>query len=98
MAKWKREPEECQGSYFFSGQFYVTRGVADELTSSEILSIYRDVQTFVQAKKGIDYLQVYMDEQGRKLYLIDQLSKEMIASGQYRPEDNHCTLLWAYEY
>ena len=98
MAIWTRQKQECEGSYFFSGQFYATRGVSQDLSPAEILSIYMDVQAFAKQKNGIDYLQVYTDEQGRKLFFIDQLNTEMIASGEYRPEDNHCTLLWAHEY
>lgn len=95
---WKRKPQEQEGSYFFSGQFYTTRAVALELTSAEILSIYNDVRAFAQEINGIDYLQVYMNEQGHKLFFIDQLNKGMIESGDYNEEDNHCTLMWAHEY
>lgn len=98
MATWTRKLQEQDGNYFFSGQFLATRGVVEELAPAEILSIYHDIKKFVQNKNGIDYLQVYTDERGRKLYLIDQLSKEMIESGEYAPLDNHCTLLWAHEY
>lgn len=98
MITWSRKPQEKDGSYFFSGQFYTTRGVANELSINEILSICQDVQAFVQEKNGIDYLQVYTDENGRKLFFIDNLNKEMIESGHYRPEDNYCTLMFASEY
>ena len=98
MAIWKRQPQEKRGDYFFSGQFLASRGVVSELTPDEILRIYQDIKSFVKDKDGIDYLQIYTDENGRKLYLIDQLSKDMIESGEYAPLDNHCTLLWAHEY
>lgn len=98
MATWTRKPQEQAGSYFFSGQFLATKGVVLELPTVEILSIYHDIQSFVGGKKGVDYLQIYTDEKGRKLYLIDQLSKDMIETGEFSPLDNHCTLLWAHEY
>lgn len=98
MVTWTRKPQEKTGNYFFCGQFLATRGVIEHLTPDEIFYIYQDIKSFVQTKCGVDYLQVYVDEQGRKLYLIDQLSKEMIESGEYAPLDNHCTLLWAHEY
>lgn len=98
MAIWKRQPQKRSGNYFFSGQFLATRGVVSELPPNEILHIYHDIKSFVRDKNGIDYLQVYTDENGRKLYLIDQLSKEMVESGEFAPLDNHCTLLWAHEY
>lgn len=98
MTQWTRKPQEQHGSYFFTGSFYVTRGVAQELTEAEIAAIYLDVQTYVREHDGADYLFVYTSTDGRKLFFIDNLSREMIESGQYRPEENYCTLLFAYEY
>ena len=98
MATWTRQPQEQEGSYFFLGTFYATSGVHNELSVPEILSIYKDVRTFALDNKGVDYLQIYVDEKGRKLYFIDQLNAEMIASGRFQKEDNHCTLLWNHEY
>ena len=69
-----------------------------ELSKEEILGIYQDMKAFVEEKQGIDYLLVYLDENGRKLFFIDQLNKSMIASGDYEPEHNHCTLMFAHEY
>ena len=99
MANWKRQPQEQEGKYFFSGQFFITNGVRAELTDKEVLAIYKNVQEFVQEKNGIDYLQVFTDENNRKLFLIDQLSKDMIDSGDYDvDEQNYCTLMFAHEY
>lgn len=98
MAHWKRNPQEENGSYFFSGKFYATSGVARELTANEILFIYQDIKAFVKEMNGIDYLQVYTDENGRKLFFLDQLNKKMIESGQFKAEQNHCTLMFAEEY
>ena len=99
MSKWKKKPQEQEGTYFFSGQFYITRGVQDLLTPEEIRSIYLEVQQLVKEQEGLDYLQVYVHEDnGRKLFFIDQLNTQMIASGQYRAEDNLCTLMLAEEY
>ena len=98
MAIWTRQPQEKEGSYFFSGDFYATQGVARELGAAEVLAIYLDARAAVKQYDGIDYLQVYTDEKGRKLFFIDQLSKEMIDSGQFRKEDNYCVLMFAHEY
>lgn len=98
MSQWTRKPQEKDGTYLFSGNFYTTRRVYDELSHQEIRAIHADVKAFAQAKQGIDYLQVYEDELGRKLFFIDQLNREMINSGNYKEEDNHCTLLFASEY
>ena len=49
-----------------------------------------------------DYLQVYKNDQGQKVWLIDQLSREMLTSDDYTPEQkkeyNHFTMLLPEEY
>ena len=97
--KWKRQPQEQSGTYFFSGKFLITSGIQELLTDEEIRSIYFEVKKTVKEQNGIDYLVVYIHEEtGQKLFFIDQLNKEMIDSGGYEPEHNHCTLLLASEY
>ena len=98
MAKWTRQPQEQTGTYFFSGTFYATKLVNSELPLDELMFIFWDIRAFVLEKNGIDYFQVYTDENGRKLYFIDQLNEEMIRSGNFLPEDNHATLLFSHEY
>lgn len=99
MTTWTRQPQEQENQkYQFSGQLIVTAGVSQALTKVEIIGIYYDILKFVEEKGSIDYLQVYTDEKNRKLFFIDQLDIEMLASGEYAPEDNHCTLLFAHEY
>lgn len=97
--KWKRKPQEQEGSYFFSGQFLVTRGIKDTLSDEEIKAIYFEVQKLVKEKNGLDYLQVYLHEDtSEKVFFIDQLNQEMIASGGFLLEYNYCTLMLAEEY
>jgi hypothetical protein len=99
MGKWIRQPQEQSGTYFFSGKFLVTSGVQSLLNDNEIRAIYFDVQKLVKQYEGIDYLVVYIHEDTQqKLFFIDQLNKEMIASGEFLPEYNYCTLLLAEEY
>jgi hypothetical protein len=98
MATWTRQQQEQKGSYFFDGSFYVTKGVKEELTDAEILSIYLNIKQCVKAENGIDYLQVFTDEAGRKLFFIDQLNAEHKASGGFKEEDNYCTLMFSNEY
>jgi hypothetical protein len=99
MSKWTRKPQEKDGTYYFSGQFLVTIGVQKLLESQEIKDIYFEIQRLVKEQSGLDYLQVYECE-GRteKLFFIDQLNEEKIASGEFEPEHHHCTLLLASEY
>ncbi len=97
--KWKRQPQETTGSYYFNGKFCATSGVVHLLTEEEVMAIYQDILTFVKEKNGVDYLQVYVHETTKQnLFFIDQLNKEMIASGDYKAEYNYCTLLLAEEY
>ena len=98
MSTWRRKMQETSGNYFFSGAFFTTQGVQAELTQEEILLIYLDLQEFVKREGGVDYLQVYECSDGRKIWLIDQLDKEMIESEEFQPEDNHCTMLLPEEY
>lgn len=98
MATWTRKPQEREGSYLFAGQFYITRGVQEQLSMDEVLFIYTDVLAFAKQKNGIDYLQVYVSDDGRKLFFIDNLNREMLRSGEYDERDNYSTLLLASEY
>lgn len=93
MCKWTRKPQEKTGSYFFSGQFYTTKGIATELSFKEISDIYVDAKMYVWHNDGADYLFIYTDEQGRRIFLIDNLSKEMIESGEFNPEEDYCTMM-----
>lgn len=97
--KWKRKPQECEGTYHFSGQFVVTAGIQANLLAEEILAIYNDCKKLVDQNNGIDYLLVYVHEESQqKLFFIDQLNEEMISSGKYAKEHNYCTLILAEEY
>lgn len=99
MATWTRQPQERNDQkYFFNGDFYVTKGVQEELTPEEVAFIIADVRQFAEEQKGIDYLQTYKSEKGVKVWIIDQLDKDMVDSGNYDKEDNHCTLLFPHEY
>lgn len=97
--KWKRQPQETTGTYHFSGKFLVTRGVQGLLKDLEILAIYKEVQRLVNENNGMDYLFVYIHEDTKqKLFFIDQLNQEMIASADFKEEYNYCTLMLASEY
>lgn len=99
LAKWLYQPQEKEGSYEFSGSFFVTAGVQQTLNHDEIFDIYLFIKLLVKDAKNLDYLQVFIHkETAQKLFFIDQLNKEMIESGQYSVQDNYCTLLLAQEY
>ncbi len=96
MTTWKRKSQEQSGSYRFDGNIYMTATVQHELSREEIDWIVQDVKRLVKEKNGIDYLQIYVDEQGRKLYFIDQLNDEM--KPHHPCEHNYATLLFTWEY
>lgn len=100
MKTWTRKPQEQAGNYHFSGTFVVTAGVNQKIPQAEILEIYNDVLDFVKEQNGIDYLQVYQDEQGRKLFFVDATPKDLFDSGECDPKDpdfNHCVLCFPEE-
>jgi len=97
--KWKIQPQEQGGTYHFSGNSFLTRGIQALLEEDEIKAIYLEVQALVEENNGIDYLVVYIHEDTQqKLFFIDQLNQEMIESGGHPPEHHYCTLLLAEEY
>ena len=98
MATWTRNPQECENDYFFDGRAFMTAGVSRELAPEEIAAIVRDLQAFVREKNGIDYLQTYDSDDGRRVFCICQLSRAMKASGEYAPEDDYWTLLLPEDY
>ena len=102
MASWNRKPQEREGDYFFSGRAVMTRGVADALSQEELIFIVVDLKRAVEEHEGLDYLQVYTCDDGRKVWVIDQLSKSMKESGDRTPaeitEDDVFTLLLPEEY
>jgi disulfide oxidoreductase YuzD len=100
MANWTRQPQECSGTYMFSGHFLCTQTVKAKLTDEEIRAIYFDTLQAVKENNGLDYLQVFKNEQGMKLYFIASLNQEMIETGEYDLDDidhNHCMLCFPEE-
>ena len=102
MTTWKRLPQEQQGDYFFSGQAYMTRGIQDALSPEEVALVVADLQAFVQQENGVDYLQCYEADDGRRAWCIDQLRQSVKDSGEFTPEQlaeyDHWTILLPDEY
>jgi hypothetical protein len=98
MNVWQRQPQEKSGSYLFTGAFLVTRGVAEMLSYEEIMCIHMETVLEAHCTGGLDYLQVFINQHGRKLFFIDQLDRETLEKSEFDPEHNHCTLMLAEEY
>lgn len=97
---WERKkPEYEKGDYWFDGAFHITEGIEDNLSEEEIMLIYADIRNLVGREGGQDYLQVYIHkERDWKLFLIDQVKRSWLASGEHPKEHNYCTLLFDHEY
>lgn len=99
MATWTRKPQEKEGQkYFFSGQCLITAGINETIHKDELRSMIADLQTFVKEKDGVDYRQVYEDENGNRVWMIDNLNQEMKQSEDYEAEDDYFTILYPHEY
>lgn len=99
-AKWTLQPQECEGKYMFSGKTYMTRRISDELHFLEVVMIIAEVKKRVVENNGADYLQVFTDDSGRKIFVIDQLNEEMKAENpaEWVKENDLFTILFAEEY
>lgn len=102
MTNWKRQPQEKEGTYEFSGFALATPGVSEMISEQEIMRIILDVKKAVMEVAGLDYLQIYTNDTGQKIYLIDQLNREMLTSDDYTEQQkvdyNYFTLLLPEEY
>ena len=100
--EWKRRPQEQKGDYYFNGTMYCTTKVMNAIGLEIVSAIVHDLKARAKAEQGIDYLQVYERNDGLKIFCIDQLSKKMMESGDYTPEEiseyNHFTILFPEEY
>ncbi len=96
--KWQRQKQECEGNYYFCGSIYATKGVAESLPEKEIVEIILDVKKAVKENVGLDYLQIFQNDEDQKIYVIDQLTKGEIESGNFSPKDNYATVLFPEEY
>lgn len=98
---WKRKPQECDGDYHFGGLFLVTAGVQANLPGEDIQEIYKEIKDLVKQENGIDYLQVFENGKGGKLFFIDSMAKSVMEANGINPSNqdyNHCTLMFDYEY
>ncbi|WP_026836538.1 hypothetical protein [Gillisia sp. JM1] len=90
---------EQGGTYFFEGDFYLSKGVMSTIPTKEIAEILNFTRKLVKQHSGIDYLQTfYSIDQDCKLFFIDNLNTEMIQSGGFSVSDNYATLILSSEY
>jgi hypothetical protein len=100
LTEWELQPQEQEGEYMFSGTSYMTRGINEALHPLEVVQIVAKVKERVEANNGADYLQVFKDGTGRKIFVIDQLNRKMKAENpaEWVKENDIFTILFAEEY
>ncbi len=66
----------------------------------EVMSVMQDVRAKVREHKGLDYLQVYENEKGDKIWVIDENSRSVLEQNKLtgNKEYHHCTILLPDEY
>lgn len=96
---WKRQPQERPGDYWFAGRMFVTNRIFNEIPAAEVAAIVQDVLSFVKQEQGADYLQVYIHEvTGKKIWVIDQVTRGELQDGTHPEEHNYFTVLFPEEY
>jgi len=94
---WTRQPQEQENKkYFFNGRSLITAGAQALLTQAEAIKMVQELQKLAIEKKGIDYLQVFKNENGKRIWVIDQLDEGM--KKEHPPEHNYFTILLPSEY
>mgnify|MGYP000557245456 FL=1 len=94
--RWHYQKQEQAGDYWFSGKIYMTANVQAQIPNEELQAIILFLKMLVEQKKGLDYLQVFTTNDGTKIFVIDQITRQQIASSP--PEYNHFTILFPHEY
>lgn len=100
MAIWKMKKQECEGTYMFQGHLLVSAEVQADIPREEIIEIIETTQSIAKEKGGLDYLQVFENEYGEKLYFIASANQDMLESGNFDPDDieyNNCVLCYPHE-
>jgi len=101
---WKRIASERdrEGDYIFSGSWNMTVGISEVLEETDILNIKMQIQEAVKRHEGIDYLQVFSSDDGKEIWVIDNLTKTSLESGAFSDtmlkEHNHVMILLPSEY
>lgn len=98
--RWKLQPQECEGTYMFDGKPYMTRKIAETLELDEVNMLIFDIRKRVKENMGADYLQVFINDVGQKIFAIDNLNEEMKkdADKDFIKENNYFTIMFAEEY
>ena len=95
---WIRQPQECDGDYWFNGKILITRNVSESIPRPFVIQIVEEVQRLAVENKGIDYLITFKNEEGDTLFFIDQVTRTALKNGDHPPEHHYATLMFSWEY
>lgn len=96
---WVRKTQEKGGDYWFNGICYLTATINQTIPKQEIITILQDLHSFVESEQGIDYLQVYTNQEtGQVIWIIDQVTRQELKRGVQPAEHNYYTILFPDEY
>jgi hypothetical protein len=87
MEKWEHLPQEQEGNYMFSGRWLMSSEVSEKLHGIEIQHIINDVSRAVKEQNGIDWLQIFVNKEGVKVYAICSVDRDQLGSGEFDPND-----------
>jgi hypothetical protein len=97
MAIWQRLPQEQSGKYFFSGKIInINWSVTADIQLPETLILFSILRKMAEKANGLHAVQafVHSKDSSKKLYFVDNLSNDMIASGKFKEDENYCTVMW----
>jgi hypothetical protein len=104
---WSLLPQDAGGhvqkDYFFDGRMILTTNVATEIHARELSAMLTHLLQKVEMEEGLDYLAVFEHrETGKKVFVIDQLSRSMLEGGDYseaqKQEYHYFTVMFSDEY
>ena len=94
---WTRQKQEHENQkYFFNGRGIITSGAQTLLTREEAIRIVEELQRLAIEKGGIDYLQIFKNEKGERIWIIDQLDATI--KKEHPKEHDYYTILLPSEY
>lgn len=96
--RWEHQPPEQEGDYWFNGKLFFTNQIQADLLELELIAIITYLQTLALERKGIDYLQVFINEDGDKIFVIDQITKQQVENPEVKEEYHYATILYSHEY
>lgn len=96
---WTLQPQERNDQkYFFNGRGLITKGALELVPPPVGRAMIATLQKRAIEEGGIDYLQVFRNEDDQKVWVIDQLDEDMKESGDFDKEHDFFTILLPSEY